>query len=154
MFTIPLTNSELSVEVSEQDYLTLLLLGPWHLAGKGYARTNRSPYEYLHRVVANRMNLDPKLEVDHEDRNKLNAKRENIRTATRAEQCQNTGLTDRNTSGHKNISYDKRPERRYKWVIQVKRGSDYKRVGAYLTLEEAIRQRDAYLKRNNMTLVE
>lgn len=151
MFMISLTNSELSVEVSEEDHLKLILLGPWHLAGKGYPRTNRPPYQYMHRVIGNRIGLSPDLEIDHKDRNKLNAKRDNLRSATRVEQCHNTGKQSNNTSGHKGISLD---IRRLRWIIQVTRDGKTKYVGSCKTLEAAIIKRNDYLKRNNLTYVE
>lgn len=147
---ISLSNSELQVEVSEEDHLYLLLFD-WHLAGKGYARTNTAPYEYLHRAVANRMGLSPKLEVDHIDRNKLNSKRENLRSSTRSGQCANTGKPKHNTSGHKAISLD---PRRGRWIIQLQMNRKRIYVGSCKTLEAAICMRDAYLKRNNITFVE
>lgn len=151
---IALSNSELLVEVSDEDHLFLLLSGPFHLAGKGYARTNKAPYQYLHRIVANRKGLSPLMEVDHIDRNKLNSKRDNIRLATRSEQCHNTGTPKTNTSGHKGISFDSRPERRKKWAVRFKYNKKYIHVGAYVSLEEAIQARDAYIKRHNITYIE
>ena len=149
MFSITLTNSELSIEVSEEDYLTLVLLGPWHLAGAGSARTNTAPYEYLHRIVANRMGLASNLEVDHKDRNKLNSKRNNLQSATRSEQMVNCELQSNNTSGHKCIS-----QSRGRWIIQIKRDGKRVYVGSATKLEEAIRVRDNYIKLHNMSFVE
>lgn len=144
---ISLSNSELQVEVSEEDHLYLLLFD-WHLAGKGYARSNSMPYEYLHRAVANRMGLSPHLEVDHIDRNKLNSKRDNLRSATRSEQMINSAIQSNNTSGYKCISYEPRRDR---WIIQIQRQGKRVYVGSCKTLEAAISMRDAYLKRNGLT---
>lgn len=152
MFLIPLTNSELSVEVSEEDHLTLILLGPWYLNSSDYALTTTKPNECLHRIVANRMNLPRDKEVDHKDRNKFNAKRNNLVSATRSEQMINRGLFNNNTSGHKNISYDHR--RKQSYVVQVRRDSKLIYVGGFVTLEEAIQARDAYFKRHNITFIE
>lgn len=153
MPSIPLTNSELLIEVSDEDYLYLLLRGPYHLAGKGYARTNMNPCEYLHRLVANRMGISLKVEIDHADRNKLNSKRDNLRASTRSEQMQNSGLQSNSTTGHKNISRDLRPGRK-SWCVDVQRDGKRVYIGAYETLEAAIKARDDYYKRHNMVFVE
>lgn len=151
---IELSNSKLLVEVDDEDYLYLLLTGPFHLAGKGYARTNTAPYYYIHRIIATRIGLSTLMEVDHIDRNKLNSKRNNLRSATRSEQMINSGMQSNNTSGHKNISFDKRPERRKKWVVQIDRDKRTRYIGSYVTLEEAIQSRDAYYKYHNMIFIE
>lgn len=44
--------------------------------------------------------------VDHEDRNKLNCKRTNLRIATNKEQQANKDLTVQNTSGYKGVSWN------------------------------------------------
>lgn len=151
MFLIPLSNSKLTVEVSEEDYLILLLLGPWNLDTSGYARTNTRPYQHLHRIVANRMNLSSIMEVDHKDRNKANSKRDNLRSATSSEQKINTGTRHDNSSGYKCIAW-------YiplvKWRVQIQRNKRKIHVGYYDTIEEAVQQRDAYIKRNNITFIE
>lgn len=147
MFIIPLTNSELSVEVSEQDYLTLLLLGPWYDNGAGYAITTRSPQELLHHVVAKLMGLVIVEEVDHIDRNTHNAKRTNLRLATKSEQTINQKLRDGSVSGHKNISKD---YKRNQWRVHIRRNGKLTYIGRYNTLEEAIRQRDNYFERSKL----
>lgn len=139
---IPLSNSELQVEVSKEDHLYLLLFN-WHL-NNGYPRTGSN---FLHRIVANRMNLSSKMDVDHIDRNKLNAKRENLRSATHTEQRLNACKPSHNTSGHKCIDFHVQSG---KWRIRIKQVH----IGLAESLEAAIQMRDAYLKRNNLTFVE
>jgi len=148
---IPLSNSELLVEVSEEDYFTLLLLGPWFLGSRGYARTTRKPHEYLHHLVIKRMGLIITDEVDHIDRNTCNSKRTNLRLATSSEQKVNQRLRSSNTTGHKCIYWH---TQRQKWYVHVQRNKKVVHVGLFATIEEAIRARDNYLKANNMSLVE
>jgi phospholipase/lecithinase/hemolysin len=142
---ISLTNSELSVEVSEEDYMTLLLLGPWCLNGSGYAYTTGKPKQALHLVVAARMGLQLKPTVDHKDRNKYNSKRDNLRTATYTEQQENKGTQKNNASGHKYICFNVKAQR---WVVTVRRNH----VGYYKSLESAIEARDKYLKLHLISL--
>lgn len=151
MFFIPLTNSELLVEVSEEDHLYLLLLGLWYKDAKGYPKMTSKPYQLLHLIVANRMGLSSLMEVDHSDRNKLNAKRNNLRSVNDSEQKINTPIQSNNTSGHKGISWHCV---KLRWEVRVQRNKKIVNVGSYKTLDEAVRQRNAFIKRHNIIFVE
>jgi hypothetical protein len=151
MFTIPLTNSKLLVEVSEEDHLHLTLYGPWYYGARGYARATRVPHDFIHHMVIKRMGFVITDEVDHIDRNTMNNRRDNLRLATSSEQKVNRGMISTNTTGYKCIYWH---TQRLKWYVHVYRNKKAVHVGLYKTIEEAIQQRDAYLKRNNLTLVE
>ena len=147
---IPLTNSESSVEVSEEDYMTLLLLGPFRLIAKGYPATTKHPRQYLHHLVAARMGLVLKDKtIDHKDRNKLNAKRDNLQAATVSEQGINTELRSDNVSGFKCINWDSKSR---KWKVQVTRNNKANYVGLYTTIEEALKERNAFLTKHNLAI--
>lgn len=148
---IPLSNSELTIEVSEEDHLTLILLGPWYLDAKGYPKMTSTPYQFTHLIVARRMGLSSSEEVDHKDRDKLNSKRDNLRSVDDSVQKVNTVIQRNNTSGHKGISWNKGMS---KWEVRVQRNKNNVYLGSYVTIEEALRQRNTYLKRNNITFVE
>src|SRR5262245_25049621 len=86
----------------------------WKLNNKGYVvrnltiRINGQPTRYqtviLHRLVAKRAghSIDG-AEVDHEDRDKLNNRRSNLRVATRRQNCANTSLKSSNKTGCKGV---------------------------------------------------
>ena len=64
----------------------------------------------VHRLVGEAFipNPDNKPELDHINQDKSDNRIENLRWVTKSENCQNKGTNITNTSGHKNISYQKR----------------------------------------------
>ena len=90
----------------------------------------------IHRLVAIHYipNPDNLPQVDHRYRHRTDNRVENLRWVTRSGNCQNTGIRKDNTSGHKNISYDK-PNDRYQFnkMIRGVRIENY-----FKTLKEAI----------------
>ena len=64
----------------------------------------------IHRLVAVHYipNLENKPNVDHINRDTSDFRVENLRWVTQLENCQNQGISKKNTSGIKNIQYDKR----------------------------------------------
>jgi len=59
----------------------------------------------LHRVILGI--TDPKVQVDHKDRNGLNCQRSNLRTATSTESAHNRGIRSDNKSGFKGVYWRK-----------------------------------------------
>ena len=90
----------------------------------------------VHRLVAEAFipKVEGKDEVDHIDRNPANNAVTNLRWATRAENCKNTGIRSDNTTGERNIYFNKE---RNKWQVKYMVNGKEKYCGAYLTLEDA-----------------
>ena len=59
------------------------------------------------------------LEIDHQNRNGLDNQKENFRLATRAQQLQNQGVKNTNTSGFIGVSFNKGRGKPYIAQIQV-----------------------------------
>jgi hypothetical protein len=72
--------------------------------------------------------------VDHIDRNKLNNNIINLRWVTYSENRQNVGISKRNTSTYKGVSFNK-VSNKYKAQIGINGKS--KHLGYYITAEEA-----------------
>lgn len=93
----------------------------WTLS-KGYARTGQLPgYPriFLHQLVYLRQHgslpVHPN-SIDHIDRDPLNCTRENLREASQSLQLANTGVSKRNVSGYRGVSWDKKEQR---WQARV-----------------------------------
>ncbi len=90
----------------------------WYLGTKRCACTRiEGEYTYMHRLIAESMGLNMQYEIDHEDRDPLNNKEENLRIANDSQQAMNRGLQRNNTSGYPGISWSKFHN---KWKVRVK----------------------------------
>ena len=75
----------------------------------------------------------PKI-VDHIDGNPLNNNIENLREATKSQNCQSQKLPINNTSGYKNISWNKKYN---KWRVALKVNNKEIHIGYFANLELA-----------------
>jgi hypothetical protein len=122
-------------QVHDEDY-ELLMRHKWKLHGQGYAcRSTQIKGKYvtvmMHRVVAQ----TPKdLQADHINRDRLDNRRCNLRNVTGSVNTRNQGISPRNTSGYRGVTWDKS---RGKW--QAKTRHNYKTVliGRFDTAEQA-----------------
>ena len=103
----------------------------------GYLRLGINGKEYaIHRLVFFMHNgYLPKI-IDHIDNNYLNNKIENLREATQSQNLQNSKLSKNNTSGIKNVSWDKEKN---KWLVSIKIKNNGKSqyIGYYADIELA-----------------
>jgi len=72
--------------------------------------------------------------VDHVDRNPLNNKIDNLRLATRQQNCYNQFRITQNKTGFKGVSFDKWMN---KFVARIRTNTGYKNLGRYNTKEQA-----------------
>jgi hypothetical protein len=86
---------------------------------------------YLHRLI---MMPPCHQEVDHIDRNGLNNTRANLRVCTRSQNCQNQGISVRNSSGFKGVSWCARDK---KWQSHISANGRRKRIGYFASAEDA-----------------
>lgn len=133
------------VLVDEEDLHLLASYNKWHISKRGDvvsykesgSRTNRKRHVYkLHRVIMGV--TDPKIVVDHRNRNPLDNRRTNLRRCTQFYNGKNTSIKKNNTSGFSGVKWDKA---RNLWAAVIK--YDYKSIhlGRYDTIEEAISAR-------------
>lgn len=80
----------------------------WREDNRGYlvrsAQKTNGKNIFLHRMIADRMGLDPRLEVDHINHDKQDNRRCNLRACTRAQNACNQPLSKNSTTGYKGVS--------------------------------------------------
>lgn len=121
----------------------------WFLIPSGYviAKINQR-LTYMHRLILSRKlnrELTSKEDTDHINRIRVDNRRENLRPATRSQNLRNKEPSKKSASGYmgvyKDMSYTKKP-----WKVQVGR----KTIGRFATIEDAVNERDDYIKKNNL----
>jgi hypothetical protein len=123
--------------LADESDIDILLPHHWWLNFQG----RKNPYAWsrnletgkvfkMHRLI---MGLDgPR--VDHQDLNPLNNQRSNLRHATNGQNVMNTGLTARNKSGCKGVSWNKAGG---KWVATIKFQGKCFHLGYFESVEMA-----------------
>jgi len=76
----------------------------------------------------------PKCDIDHINGDKKDNRIENLRLATVSQNCFNTKISKRNTSGFKGVDYHK-PTKKWRAAIKIS-GKNY-HIGLFATAEEA-----------------
>lgn len=87
----------------------------------------------LHREV---MNLQPydERDVDHQDTNKLNNRKANLRFCNQLDNNRNKPRGKNNKSGHKGVSWKKANQ---KWCVQIQTGFNVQHIGLFEDKDEA-----------------
>jgi hypothetical protein len=89
-------------------------------------KNNKSYTKYIHRLIAIHYIPNPNnySHIDHKDRNRSNNNIDNLRWVTPIQNCQNVGISVRNTSGFKNIIFiEKTNSYRFQKAINGKKYS-------------------------------
>lgn len=130
MKKIPLTKGKFVI-VDETDFNDLNQ-HKWCLHSLGYAvRRSDGQYLLMHRVI---LGVEPGINVDHIDGDKLNNRRMNLRLCNQSQNCANRRLNRNNTSGYKGVVWVPRLKK-FQAQIQVNR-VNY-RLGCHVTAEQA-----------------
>ncbi len=109
--------------VDDEDYDRLVAMGKWWVNKDGYAvnstsfRTSDGKIKSLkilmHREI---LKTPPGVLVDHEDTDRLNNQKNNIRNCSFAENARNASTPKSNTSGFKGVVWNKRDK---KWFSRI-----------------------------------
>ena len=111
-----------------------------NLNGGWYAFTNceKGKKMYLHRFI---MDCPEDKVIDHKNGNTLDNRKRNLKICTQRQNNQNKKMSNNNTSGYRNIYWNKINNT---WDIQIK----HKRIGQFKELEDAVKARNKYLVEN------
>ena len=128
------------VLIDDDDYERMLDYN-WH-DGKShggvypYANVSKGGGKYkkvfLHRFI---LNAPSNRFVDHANGNPYDARKENLRLCTQAQNGQNKGLSAANTSGHKGVCWDASKQ---KWAVQIVVNGKRAYMKRFDTFEEAV----------------
>jgi hypothetical protein len=122
--------------IDDQDF-DLVNQFKWHLSSHGYAITElgRGIFIYMYKLI----NKTPNgFETDHINRNKLDNRKENLRSVNKVINARNRGENKNNTSGYKGVSWDRNIK---KWAVYL--WKNYKKInlGYFDDLQKACEAR-------------
>jgi hypothetical protein len=122
MKPIYLGNSPLVAYIDDVDYLDCMFFS--FVLNRGYAR--RHDNQLLHVLIGRKIGIVG--EVDHEDRNKLNNCRTNLRSATSQQNKFNIGKREGTLSMYKGVTWDQRTSR---WLAHIRFNGKTKHLGRF-----------------------
>lgn len=96
-----------------------------------YARTETTS---LHRFLWRLWGRPDVPEIDHENTNGLDCRRDNLRDATRSDNAHNISKYANNTSGSKGVTWDKRTS---KWSVRITASNVVHWLGRFSRIEDA-----------------
>ena len=104
-------------------------------SGRGYLIVPfQYKHYYVHRIIFMMQHGYVPHIIDHIDGNRSNNKIENLRPATRSENCRNQKTPKNNTSGYKNVFWHKTSK---KWKVALSVDGKLKHIGSFSELEAA-----------------
>lgn len=135
MIELPLVNSPFKTIIDEDDYDVVSKFS-WRINTQGYVCcVNLGKYMLMHRLILNILE-DDKLIADHENHNKLDNRKNNIRICTKLENNKNIKkYTNKEyTSKYKGVYWQKDTSR---WRAQIHYDGKRKSLGYYSIEEHA-----------------
>lgn len=148
MIEIPLTGKNGAGKyalISDEDY-ELVAMHKWFLHKQGYAcRSKKGKTIRMHRVI---LGAQKGQLVDHQDLNRLNNQRSNLRFATWLQNLQNSAK--RGTHQYKGVYFSKWSHNQGRpscWKVTIRQNGTLLSFGMYKTAEEAARAYDIEIVR-------
>lgn len=128
--------------VDDGDLLWLLLSYSWTLSPNGYVKSENSDL-LMHRLIAEKMGLNLENFIDHEDRNKLNNQRHNLRPATNSQNQMNRKANLKSSTGFRGVHLDSERQK-FRVAIQLNGKSIF--IGRFTCPVEAAKAYDKAAK--------
>lgn len=134
---IPLTKGKIAI-IDKKDFEKVKDYN-WYCSTIGYAvaKIPGGATIRMHRLIVDAL---PNVGIDHINTNKLDNRRENLRSASAQQNSFNRGRNKNNKSGYKNVCYHKQAQ---KWRAYIVKNNKQISLGLYNTPEEAF---EAYCK--------
>ena len=106
----------------------------------GYGRVNlRNKTVLVHRLIHLAMGLNPALQTDHKNRNRLDCRRENLREASQTQNKGNSTKYANNSSGFKGVSLHKKQG---KYNARLRINKEIVHLGCFVDPVEAAKAYD------------
>jgi hypothetical protein len=145
---IPLSQGEYAI-IDADDYAHLSQFRWWvdrrYYAAYAYRQEKRDGKIrkiYMHREI---LNAPKGIKVDHQNRNGLDNRRENIRFCTNAQNAMNINIHVDNQVGFKGVIYDRRKYRKH-WVARIVASGKQIHLGSFRDPKDAARCYDKAAK--------
>lgn len=116
---------------------------------KDYLYIRNGPYrdERLHRVLAERAGKDCSDQIDHDNGDKFDMRRSNLRSATNGQNRANSKLNCNNQSGYKGVHWKQGKYGKGTWYAQINFQGKKIYLGRFAIAEDAARAYDTAAKR-------
>jgi len=145
---ISLTNSDKKVLISQEDY-DMILKYTWCIIPKGYVvGTVNKKIIRIHRFI---MHAQKGQLIDHQNRNKLDNRRENLRVHTQLQNGQNKTISKTKSSKYRGVYYVKR-DKNYKVEFVYNKKNIY--IGKFTYEIDAAMAFDKYVVNNKIEEIE
>jgi hypothetical protein len=144
---IPLTRGQNAiVDIEDFDWLSQWnWYAEWSPCSHSYyaaRRDENNDYVSMHRIITD---APPSKEVDHDNHDTLDNRRDNLRVCSRQQNRFNQGLRSNNTSGFKGVSWSKKLS---KWWGNIRINGKTLHLGYFASKEEAARAYDEAAKKH------
>ncbi len=117
MKEIRLTKGKIAL-VDDDDF-NRLSMHSWHFTSNGYAASRiKDTIVYMHRMVMNVKRREAL--IDHRNRNRLDNRKENLRSGSVTQNRANASLPSNNKSGYRGVIWDKK-EKKWRAYISINR---------------------------------
>jgi hypothetical protein len=131
---IHLANGAGTATVDDEDYYLVAGVN-WSLHSAGYAHGRlNGTMVLMHRLI---LSSSPGAMTDHVNGNKLDNRRQNLRTCSHGENMRNRKKHRNNRSGVKGVYLESRTGRSPKWIAQICTENVQRRLGAFDDIEAA-----------------
>lgn len=130
------TNDGISREVmiSPEDH-SELSIHKWFYHSQGYACRTTTKDGVRQTILMHRQIMEFPLLVDHINGNKLDNRRDNLRSTSRATNALNSKMRSDNTTGYRGISWD---NTRNRWFVSARKDGKTYSAGRFTKISDAI----------------